>query len=318
VPKKITSTIPQCDACSPWQFSRRDWWVVIKNTYGELGKDNVGIVAAGVAFFSMLAIFPLITACLSIFGYLADPMELQQQLEVMSQLMPPEAWAILNSQLMDVANAPKAELGVRIVISLLIVLWSAGAGIRAIMRAMNIAYDETEKRGIFTFYGLASSLTLSVTLFMWLALGVIVGVPSALALLKLDGVAAFVTKYLPWMSIVLMFAAATIILYRIGPSRRQAKFKWVMPGTLFATLSWLLISSGFSKFVAAFGTYNKTYGSISAAIVLLVWFWLTAFVIIIGAELNSELERQTRVDTTRGPDLPVGERGAVVADYVIG
>ena len=151
---------------------------------------------------------------------------------------------------------------------------------------------------------------------MWVSLAVIVGVPSVLHVLKLDGISAIVTKYLPWTLLILLFAVASAVLYRVGPSRRPAKFKWILPGVLFSTLMWLLISTGFSKFVAEFGNYNKTYGSLSAVILLLIWFWLTALVIIIGAELNAAMERHTQADTTIGEDQPIGMRGAQVADFI--
>jgi len=279
-------TQPRCEAVSPFGFSGRDIWHILKCTWREIKDDNVAIIAAGVAFFTMLAIFPLITACLSIYGYVADPNTAQQHLLIVSDL-----------------------------IGLLIALWAAGSGIRAMMRALTIAYGEKEKRHAAKFYGLASMLTLSMTIFIWASLAVIVGLPALLALLKLDGMTGTVTRYLPWVLLVTIFAMTTTILYRYGPSRRPAKKRWLFPGVIFATLSWLAISVSFSRFVSTFDTYNATYGSLSAVIILLIWFWLTAFVVIIGAELNAEMERHTCVDTTRGPDRPIGERGAAMADY---
>lgn len=301
-------------ACTPWAYSVLDWKSVLWCVWKEIGRDNVSIVAAGVAFFTMLAVFPLITACLSIFGYVADPAQVQNQLATISDLLPDEAWNILNTQIMAVVNAPKSELGLKIILSLVLSFWSAGAGIRAIMRAMNIAYGETEKRGIITFYGLAGLMTLGVTVFLWAALAVIVGIPALLHVLKLDGFAASITTYLPWLMLITLFSLSVTILYRFGPSRRRAKLRWIFPGVLLSTLMWLLISAGFSVFVSSFGAYNETYGSLSAVIILLMWFWLTAFVVIMGAELNAELETHTHADTTIGEDFPIGERGAFVAD----
>ena len=276
--------------------------------------DNVAIIAAGVAFFTMLAIFPLITACMSIYGYIADTSLVQSQLSTVEDLLPDAAWDILFSQVTAVAETPNSELGIRIALGLLIALWSAGAGIRAIMRAMNIAYDELEDRGLMRFYGLAGTFTLTITVFFWLALTVIIGVPSVLAFLHLEGVAAAVTQYLPWILLISLFWVSTTALYLYGPARRPAKLRWVMPGAIMATLSWDLISLSFSWFVGAFSSFNKTYGSLSAVVVLLIWFWLTSFVVIAGAQLNAAFERRTQVDTTRGPDRPIGERGAAVAD----
>jgi membrane protein len=276
----------------------------------------VAIVAAGVAFFSLLAIFPLITACLSIYGYFADPSQVQGLLRNVNSVLPQDAWEILNRQITAVISAPGGKLGLGIAVGLLIALWSAGAGIRAIMRAMNIAYGERETRNLATFYALAASMTLSMIVFVWIALAVIIGVPAILHLLKLDGAVAIFSRFLPWVLLVSMFGFAAGVLYRFGPSRRPAKKRWVFPGIVFTTVTWLLISFGFSKFVAAFGNYNAIYGSLSAVIILLIWFWLTAYTVIVGAEINAEMERHTTVDTTRGPDRPLGERGAAMADYV--
>ncbi|WP_051279572.1 YihY/virulence factor BrkB family protein [Hellea balneolensis] len=306
---------PPCTARSPLEFSARDWWIISKNTWAEIHKDNVAIIAAGVAFFSLLAIFPLITACLSIYGYFADPLQVQGMLQDVNGVLPQDAWEVLNRQITAVIMAPHGRLGLGIAIGLLIALWSAGAGIRAIMRAMNIAYGERETRSFAMFYALAGSMTLSMILFVWIALAIIIGVPAILHVLKLDGAIAAFSRILPWALLISMFGFAAGILYRFGPSRRPAKKRWVFPGILFTTLTWLIISFGFSKFVAAFGNYNAIYGSLSAVIVLLIWFWLTAYTVIIGAELNAEMERHTIVDTTRGPDRPMGARGAAMADY---
>lgn len=306
---------PQSTAQWPWQFTLRDWRQILRRVFTEVGNDNVGVVAAGVAFFSLLAVFPLITACLSIYGYFADPVGAQEMLLKVSGVLPQEAWNLLNAQITAVVDQPNAKLGLGIAVGLLVALYSAGAGIRAIMRAMNIAYGEVESRGFAKFYALAGTMTLSMVLFVWIALAVIIGVPALLMLLTLEGAAAAATKAMPWVLLVGLFGFASGVLYRFGPSRRPAKKRWIYPGIIFTTFSWLLISAGFSFFVSKFGSYNATYGSLSAVIVLLMWFWLTAFVVIIGAELNAEMERQTSVDTTRGPDRPMGRRGAVVADF---
>lgn len=304
-----------CEAVTPLGFNRKDIWHITKYVWREVSDDNVAIISAGVAFFTMLALFPLITACLSIYGYVADPASAQSHLEVVSGLLPNEAWSLVNTQVQTVASAPNAGLGLRIAFSLLLALWAAGAGIRAMMRALNIAYGEKEKRHPAKFYGLASILTLSMTVFIWASLAVIVGLPALLAILKLEEIGAGLTRVLPWGLLIGIFGLTTTILYRYGPSRRAAKMRWVFPGVIFATVSWLLISAGFSYFVTTFDTYNATYGSLSAVIILLIWFWLTAFAVIIGAEINAEMERHTTVDTTCGPDRPIGARGAAMADF---
>jgi len=285
-----------CNAATPFGFNRKDLWHISKCSFGEINRDNVSIVAAGVAFFALLALFPLITGCLSIYGYLADPTSAEGHLSLVSGLLPEEVWSLINGQVQSVASAPKTGLGLRIICSLLLALWAAGAGIRAMMRALNIAYDEKEKRNPIKFYGLAFILTMSMTIFISASLVVLVGLPTVLLLIAI-------------------FALTTTILYRYGPSRRPAKMRWLLPGVFFATIVWLIISAGFSYFVTHFSTYNATYGSLSAVIILLVWLWLTAFIVIMGAEINGEMERYTSVDTTRGPDRPLGQRGAAMADY---
>jgi len=196
-----------------------------------------------------------------------------------NSVLPKEAWDILNGQITSVITAPNAGLGLGIAIGLLIALWSAGAGIRAIMRAMNIAYGEKETRNMATFYTLASSMTLAVIIFVWVSLAVIIGVPAFLALMKLEGLTVGFSRTLPWLLLILVFAFSSGVLYRFGPSRRPAKKRWVMPGIIFTTVTWLVQSFAFSKFIAAFGNYNAVYGSLSAVIILLIWFWLTAYTI---------------------------------------
>lgn len=306
-----------CCVTNPLQFSLTDWWVITKRSYAEIDEDNVAIVSAGVAFFSMLAIFPMITAGLSIYGFFADPVAAQAQLNAISGLLPPDVWVLINDQVQAVIGTSNKSIGLKIILGTLATLWASGAGIRAMVRGLNIAYGEVDTRRFFIKTGLTTTFTLGAVVMMLISLGVIIGVPSALMLLRLDGIIASLTKTLPWGLLVLAFGFSCTILYRYGPNRRPAKLRWVIPGVIFATLSWLLISAGFSKFVSAFGTYNKTYGSLGAVVVLLVWLWLTNFVIMMGAEINGEMERHTTRDTTRGPDRPIGQRGAAMADYVV-
>jgi len=300
---------------SPFKFSYGDWWTVLKRTFVSAQRDNITVVAAGVAFFSLLAVFPLISAAISLFGFFANPGDIDDISETVRALMPGEAFDVIQRQIVTVLDAPDQAVGIGIIISLSVAVFSAGAGIRAMMRAMNIAYREIEKRNFFLFYLYAGLMTLGSFVFIWLSLVVIVGIPSVLKFLYLDGIVNFVALTLPWILLVLVFGFAVGVMYRFGPSRRPARKRWIYPGMTVATISWLIISYGFSKFVAEFGNYNATYGSLSAVVILLVWLWLTANVIIFGAELNAELERQTIADSTRGPARPLGRRGAAVADF---
>lgn len=306
---------PQSIARSPHRMTFRDWIQVSRRVVQQINEDNVGIVAAGVAFFSLLAVFPLISAAVSVYGYFADPNDVYNLIASVSAVLPSEAWSVINEEVIRLVTKPRQQLGFGIFISLFFALFSAGSGVRAVMRSMNIAYGERETRKPLKFFGLAVLMTVAIIVFMWAALGIILGVPAALHILRLDGIAALMARSLPWVLLLFMFGVGTSIVYQYGASRRAPKLRWVMPGVIFSTLCWIGISVGFSIFVTHLGRYDATYGSLSAVIILLIWFWLTALIVITGAELNAELERQTLADSTRGPDKPVGERGARMADY---
>lgn len=301
---------------SPWQFRAHEYAQIISRVFVQINRDNVPVVAAGVAFFALLSIFPLISASLSIYGYFADLSDIQGMANFLRPLMPEGAWVIISEQIASVVSAPDRDLSLRILFSLLFALYTAGAGIRALLRAMNLAYGENEKRSILEFYTVALLMTLGMFLFVYLSLLVIIGIPAAFAFLHLDRTASILSGNLPWILLILIFMLGAGIVYRFGPSRRPPRKRWVVPGVLFTTISWLLISWLFALFVANFGQYERTYGGISAVIILLLWFWLTAMTVIIGAELNAEMERQTLADTTRGPERPIGQRRARMADFL--
>ena len=314
--KDYASQFAQCQVESPWQFSASDWWQIIKRTALASKHDNVNVIAAGVAFFSLLAVFPLISAALSVFSYFSNPSDVDGIINTLATLMPGEAFSIIENQVSSVLNADRSNVSLGIFISLAIAFFSAGAGIRAMMRAMNVAYEEIENRNILMFYLYAAAMTLGSLIFVWLSLSVIIGLPTALAFLRLEGATDFLIRILPWMLLIIIFCFACGVMYRFGPARRPARKRWIFPGISFAMLSWLLISFSFSKFVQHFGNYNEIFGGLASVIILLIWLWLTANVVIIGAQLNSEMERQTIADTTRGPVRPLGQRGAAMADFL--
>ena len=268
------------------------------------------------AFFSLLAVFPLITAALSTVSYFADPADVEGIADTVAAVIPGEAYGILEGQVNSVLSAPPITASFGIFVSLGFVFISAGAGIRAMMRAMNVAYEEVETRNPFVFFFFGMLMTLGSLIFVWASLFVIIGVSAVLAYANIEDTAGLVSGKLPWILLMTMFSVACGVMYRFGPSRRPARKRWVLPGIGFALISWLTISFGFSRFVTRFGGYNETFGGLASVVILLIWLWLTAMVVIIGAELNSELERQTITDTTRGPWRPVGSRGAAMADFI--
>ncbi len=314
--RDYTRNFKQTGVYSPWDLTLRDLWDATKRTVFCVHHDNVSVIAAGVAFFSLLALFPLITAALSLFSYVADPSDVEGIGDTISTLLPGGAFDILDGQVTSVLSAPPLNASLGIFISLGIAFFSAGAGIRAMMRAMNVAYEETEQRNPLVRMLYAALMTFGSLVFVWFSLFVIIGIPAVLTYANLLETAGFASKTLPWILLVTVFCFACGVMYRFGPSRRPARKRWVFPGIAFALVSWMTISFGFSKFVQYFGSYNETFGGLASVIILLIWLWLTATVVIIGAQLNSELERQTIADTTRGPVRPLGNRGAAMADFV--
>jgi membrane protein len=300
----------------PSEIPAHGWRDIFWRLWAQIGQDNVSIIAAGVAFYGLLAVFPAITAFVSLFGLFADPAAVQAQFANLQGGIPAEAWTLINDQLSAVMAAGSRSLGISALVALAIALYSAGAGVRALMTALNIAYNEEEKRSFIRFYLTAFVFTLGIAALGLLSLGVIVAVPVILNLIRLGGVAGALVKLLPWLVLAMFIIVALGVLYRYGASRAEPKTRWVSWGAVLATVLWIGASLLFSVYVANFGSYNETYGALGAVVVLLMWFWISAFIVLIGAELNAEMEHQTERDTTTGSPRPRGERGAYVADHV--
>ena len=294
----------------PSDLPARGWRDILWRVWTQIGEDNVSIVAAGVAFYVMLALFPAITAFVSLFGLIADPAQVQAQFENLRGVIPDDGWRILNDQLTAVASARPGKLGISALVALVLALWSAGAGVRAMMTALNIAYHEREKRNFLRFYGTAFLFTIGIALLGIISLGVIVIVPVLLNLVDLGGITQMVVKLVPWLVLAGFVVVALGVLYRYGASRHEPKTRWVSWGAILATVLWIGASLLFTIYVANFGSYNETYGALGAVVVLLFWLWISAFIVLLGAELNAEMEHQTERDTTVGRPKPRGERGA--------
>jgi membrane protein len=303
-------------ADTPSAIPASGWRDVLWRVWAQIGEDNISIVAAGVAFYVMLALFPAITAFVSLFGLFADPDQVQAQFASLRGVVPDEASTLLNDQLTAVVSARPRSLGISALVGLVIALWSAGAGVRALMTALNIAYDEEEKRGFVRFYATAFLFTIGIALLGIVSLGVIVIVPVFLNLIDLGGIAQVLLGLLPWLVLASFVTVALGVLYRYGASRAEPKTRWVNWGAIVATLLWIGVSLLFSIYVSNFGSYNETYGALAAVMILLLWLWISAFVVLLGAELNAEMEHQTERDTTVGEPKRRGERGAYVADHV--
>ncbi|MBY0280261.1 YihY/virulence factor BrkB family protein [Candidatus Binatia bacterium] len=303
------------DATTPSQIPRTGWRDILLRTKQEVSDDNVSLVAAGVAFYGLLAVFPGIAALVSIYGLVADPVSAGRLFANMPGL-PSEARKILTDQAAHVAAAPTSTLSFSLVAALVLTIYSASRAMSAIITALNISYDESETRGFVRLTLLSFGLTAGLLAFCMIALGVIVGLPAIIDALRLPAWMAMLLHLLPWPVLAACAVGGLALLYRFGPARRPAEWPWLRIGALVATLLWLVGSAAFSFYVANFGSYNETYGSVGALVVLLMWFYLSAYVVIVGAELNSEIEHQTTRDTTIGRDRPMGERDAYVADTV--
>lgn len=303
-------------AQAPREIPWRGWWQVIKRVVKKTGESNISLVSAGVGFYGLLALFPGIVALISIYGLVADPAEVDRQFANVSGFLPVEVAQMISDQMQQVASRSDQVLGVGLAGAILIAVWSATKGTRSLITALNIAYDERERRGFFRLNLIAVAATLALVVLAVFAIAAVVGLPIMLDLVGLGAVTEALMEWLRWplLAAVVLFGLAA--LYRYGPCRRNARWIWVSWGSVVAMLLWLIASALFSYYVANFASYNATYGSIGAVVIMLMWQFISAFVILLGAVVNAELERQTAKDTTHGLARPMGERGAFVADHL--
>jgi membrane protein len=301
-------------APAPWRLPPRGWRDVLVRVRHEVADDNLSLIAAGVGFYFLLSVFPGLIATVSIWGLFTDPLAIEGQIRGLLDILPRDAALLLGEQLHEIARGGGAGLGLSALVSIGVALWSASQGSRALIAGVNIAYDETEKRSGVRLRGLALSFTLGAVVFLAVSLTLIAALPAVLARLPLAPVARLLTVGFSWAVLLAMLLGALAATYRYGPSRRQARWRWVSVGSLVAAALWLLASGAFSWYASRFGTYNETYGTLAGAVLLLLWLQITAYVVLLGAELNAEAEHQTALDTTAGRPRPMGRRRAVVAD----
>jgi membrane protein len=308
------SSRPGEQAEAPTQIPPTGWWQVTRRAFAESTSDNVGILAGGVAFFAFLAIPPALIAGLTLYGLVADPQTVARQMQALAGSLPQEAQPLIADQLNTLANGGNGALSVGLVISVLAAVWSASTGTSNLMAAVNLAYDQQESRGFLKLRATALALTLGAIVFVLLSLFLVAVVPPLLQALQLGVVGTVLAQVLRWALLVGVVVVSLAIVYRLAPDRNAPKFAWTSPGALTATFLWVLGSIGFSLYVNNFGSYNKTYGALAGVIVFLLWLYLTSYIILLGAEINAEAEKQTAVDTTVGEPQPMGQRHAVAAD----
>lgn len=298
----------------PSDIPSRGWKDILWRVYEGISEDRILANAAAVTFYALLALFPAITALVSIYGLFADPATLQQHLDSVSGLLPGGAVDVIRDQLNRLAAEPRSALGVSFFVGLIISLWSANGGIKALFDALNVVYEERERRSFIQLNALTLAFTVAMIAFVIIALACIVAVPVAMK--YLPGFIGFILNIARWPLMLVLVTLALACIYRYGPSRDQPKWRWITWGSAFAAIAWLGFSAIFSFYAAKFGSFNKTYGSLGAVIGFMTWMWLSIAVILIGGKINAEMEHQTARDTTEGAPEPIGARRAKMADTV--
>jgi membrane protein len=299
---------------SPSEIPARGLRDVLWRVYEEVSTDRVTLIAAGATYYIVLALFPGMGVLVSIYGLLSDPSDIAKQMIFLRDILPPGSYDLLLPQLESLASKGSSELSFAFAISLLVALWSATNGAKALFEAMNVAYGETENRGFIRLNLLAFTFTLAAIGTVVVLITVIGVIPAVLKALYLDQWTEMLARVARWPFLLIVVGSATMLIYRYGPSRENAKLRWLTWGTAFSAVAWALTTTAFSIYLLNFSSYDATYGTLGALIAFMVWIWLSIVILIVGAELNAELEHQTRCDSTTGAPLPMGQRGARMAD----
>ncbi len=301
-------------AAAPSEIPLRGWKDILLRVYGNISEHRVLALAAGMTYYSLLAIFPALAALVAIYGIFADPQSIARHLDQVSGFLPGGAIDVARDQLTRLASKGHQSLGLTFMVGLAVSLWSANAAMKSLFDTLNIVYGETEKRGFVKLNAASLAFTLAGIAFVLIALGAVVVLPVALKFVGLSNAADLLVRIVRWPAMFVAVALALALLYRFGPSREAPRWRWITWGSAIATVLWLAASALFSWYAANFGKFNETYGSLGAAIGFMTWLWISAIVILLGAELDAEMEHQTARDTTTGSEKPMGARGAEVAD----
>lgn len=316
--RQVARTVPGGEADVPSEVPARGWRQVLVRAWAEAKVDQVPLLAAGVAYYSFLALFPALVAAITLYGLVADPRTIAQQADDLTRALPADAATLVTDQLAQLADAPGRSLGLGLLVALVLALWSASGGVGNLVSAINIAYDEEETRGFVRRKLLSLGLTVGAVLFVLVALALVAVAPAVLDAVAAGGPVRWALEAARWLLLLVGVGLALAVLYRTAPDRADPRFSWVSPGALVASLVWLVASLGFSLYVDNFGSYARTYGALAGVVVLLLWLWISCSIVLLGAEVNAQAEQQTVRDTTTGPPLPRGARGAVKADSLPG
>jgi len=305
------------EARSPVEMPAPAWKDIVSRTYVRIWDDNVGLVAAGVAFYGFFALLSLLGLIVLVYGFAADPFTVIEHMRALTGVLPTDVAYVIGDQLMTAVQASQKTKGLGILLAFLVATYGGTNGAASVITALNIAYEEKEKRSLLRFYLIAVAMTLCALVVALAALAA----TAALAYLqhlapRAPGPLVVAGKILGYVALALVAAGIASILYRFGPSREDARWKWITPGSAFAAVTWLLLTWAFGIYVSRFTNYHATYGSLGAVVALLSWMYLSSYAFIVGAELNSEIEHQTAIDSTTGSPRIMGERGAWAADNV--
>jgi membrane protein len=299
---------------SPTDIPPAGWKDILWRATKQIKPDSVPLLSGGVAYYALLALFPALIALVSIYGLVAAPSEVATQMQSITRAMPEQARELIITQLTALAQKSNAGLGISAVISILVALWSASSGMRWLMTALTNAYDEEETRNFVRLRGTALILTLLAIIGGAVIIGLLVALPSLFRVLGIASTGKTVLSLLRWPILILIVLSGTSVLYRFGPDRGNPQWRWATPGSIVATIVWVIASVGFSVYTSLFGRFDRTYGALGAVIVLMLWLFLCAFAVLFGAEVNAEAERQTVEDSTAGATRPEGVRPPRAAD----
>lgn len=304
-------------ASSPWHMPRRAWKDIAARTYTRTWDDNIGLVASGVAFYGFFALLSVLGTIVFLYGLFAEPRTVIGHMQTMTAILPPSIAELIGDQLMNAVQSPGSTKGFGILVGFGVALYGGTNGAAAILTALNIAYEEKEKRSLWRYYSLAMAMAVAAIGLALVALAATAAVAYLQSRLP-DGspVVSFAGNVAGYIALTVVASAIAATLYRFGPSREDARWRWITPGSLFAAVTWLLLTSLFGLYLSNLTDYRETYGSLGAVVGLLTWLYLSAYAFLVGAELNSEIEHQTAKDSTTGAPQPMGARGAWAADNV--
>jgi membrane protein len=297
------------DADAPWQIPVRGWADILRRAWKGTAERNLSLVAGGVTYYLLLALFPGFAALFSVYGLVANPADAAKSVQSLSSMLPPSTVELIGDELSQLASASSQSLSLGAIIGIAIALWSGVRGMTGMMTALNIAYDQPERRGFIRFNATALMLTIVVVIGGLIAFALVAGLPAALHWVGARRPGLWIGLVVEWPLLIVFVMGMVALIYRYGPDRSEPRWKWASLGVIVATILWVLGSVLFSAYIYYFGSYNKTYGSLGLPLILLTWMWLSVFVVMFGAEINGEAERQTNQNTTARPTSSTSQPG---------